>query len=159
MTYLVLDDGVVRDATPEEIAEIEQRSVFALPPLIEAAIAATYLDVDGVYRDAVGQRGPEYLDAEADARAFVAAGYAGEVSPYVSEFALHNPTGEAQTDQWSADSIIARADAFKGAKMAMRNTRFVRQAEMRTATTTAALQAAVGSWNGFIAGLRAQLGL
>lgn len=154
-------NGELVDFSFEEQAEYDARQNVVAPmePLIKEAIANTYRDVDAVYNDAVGQRGPEYADAETDARAFVAAGYAGEVSPFVSDFALHNPTGTVESNQWAADNIIARADAFRSAKLAMRSTRFVRQEEMRAATTSAALQAAVGAWEAFIAGLRAQLGL
>jgi hypothetical protein len=125
----------------------------------EAAIAATYTDVDKVYADAVGNRTEEYKDAEADARAYKAAGYAGDVSGYVSDYALHNPTGAAQSNQWAAEQIIARADAFAAAKLSMRSQRFASQAAMRAAGTPEELAAAVAEWDEFIAGVRADLGL
>lgn len=131
----------------------------AAAPDIAAAIAATYRDVDAVYVDAIGQRGPEYLDAEVDARAFVAANYVGTPTDYVRGFAAHNPTRQIQTNRWAADNIIARADAFLGAKLSMRNTRFAHQAEMRAASTAADLATAVAAWNGYITALRAQLGV
>lgn len=155
----VLDAGVLRDATPDEIAEIEVRQVVALPAAALAAVAKTYRDVDGIHEAAVGSRATEYADAEIAARAFVAAGYAGTVSDYVAGFALNNPTGIAQTNQWAADQIIARADAFHAAKLALRSQRFARQAEMRAATTDEELATAVSAWDGFIATVRAQLGL
>lgn len=146
---------VITNLTSEELAQ----QAADLQAGIAAAIAATYRDVDAVYVDAIGQRKPEYDDAEADARAFAAAGYAGEPTAYVSGFALKNPTGQAQSNQWAADNIIARADAFQSAKLAMRNTRFDLQADMRAASTAAELATASAAWNGFIAYLRAQLGL
>jgi hypothetical protein len=155
----VLDNGVVRDATPEEEAEIAARSVVNLDALKTAAIAATYADVDKVYADAVGNRTEEYKDAETDARAYAAAGYTGTVSDYVHDYALHNPTGTTQTDQWAADQIIARADAFAQAKLSMRSQRFTSQATMRVAATQDDLSTAIAAWNNFIASLRTQLGL
>lgn len=146
---------VVSEMTAPEIAARDA----ALRAKADAAIAATYLDVDAVYVAAIGQRQSEYTDAETAARAYAAAGYAGTPSAYVTGFAANNPTGIAQTNRWSADQIIARADAFVTAKLAMRNTRFLRQADMRAATTEAALSTAIANWNGFIAALRAQLGL
>lgn len=143
---------LVVDKTAEDLAA----EAAALQLQTAAAIAATYRDVDAVYSDAIGQRGPEYADAETDARAFIAG---GELTAYVSDFAQDNPTGQAQSNQWAAENIIARADAFRSAKLAMRSARFARQTEMRAATTTAALQLAISSWEGFIAGVRAQLGL
>jgi hypothetical protein len=159
MTYQVLDNGVLRNATAAEAAEIDARSVVDLPALKAAAIAKTYPDVDAVYDAAVGSRTEEYKDAEADARAFAAAGYTGGVSEYVSDYALHNPTLLVQTNQWAADQIIARADAFAAAKLLMRSTRFARQADMRAATTQAGLNAAVAAWGSFISSTRSALGL
>jgi len=159
MTYKTCVDGVTRDCTPEEIADIEARAAEGFAASVIAAISRTYADVDRVYADAVGNRTEEYKDAEADARAFAAAGYTGTPSDYVHDYALHNPTGSAQTDQWAADQIIARADAFAQAKLAMRSTRFASQAAIRAAATPDDLNAAVATWNGFIASLRTQLGL
>lgn len=123
------------------------------------AIARTYTDVDRVYADAVGNRTEEYKDAEADARAFAASGYTSTPSANITSFALRNPTGTAQTNQWAADQIIARADAFASAKLSMREQRFGHQASIREATTQADLDTAVTSWTTYISQLRTQLGL
>lgn len=131
----------------------------ALADRINAAVARCYPDIDAIYADAVGNRTEEYRDAESDARSFKAAGYVGTVSDYVHDFALHNPTGTAQTDQWAADQIIARADAFASAKLSMRSQRFASQAAMRAAATNADLDSAVSAWNSFIATTRQNLGL
>lgn len=128
-----------------------------LGPMVAAAIGRTYHDVDAIYTAAVGNRTDEYREAEDAARAYVSAGYTGPVSAYVSDFALDNPTGVAQTNAWSADQIIGRADAFHAAKLLMRSQRFASQAEMRAATTIEELNAAVADWSGFIVSLRAQL--
>lgn len=131
----------------------------ALDDLKANAIAKTYRDVKKAHRDAAGDLTTEYLDAEKVARSFAAGGYAGEAEEEVHSYALDNPTGQVQTDQWAAEQIIARADAFRVAQKAMRTARFKRQSEMRTAETANDLNAVVAAWDGFIAGLRAQLGL
>jgi hypothetical protein len=136
---------------------------WMLPALEEAkaaAIARTYPDVDGVYRDAVGNRTTEYANAEAAAREYMAAEVKPEiVSGYLTGHARSNPTGEVQSNEWACQQIIERADAFRWAELQMRNVRFDRQADMRAATTDADLVAAVAAWEGFIVWLRATLGL
>lgn len=144
------------DFTADELAA---RAVNELPARINAAVAKCYPDIDAIYTDAVGNRTEEYRDAESDARSFKAGGYVGVASDYVHDFALKNPTGAVQTDQWAADQIIARADAFASAKLSMRSQRFASQAAMRAAATDAELDAAVSDWNSFIATTRQNLGL
>jgi len=129
------------------------------PVDLAAALARCYTDIDAVVIAAVGARTEEYKDAEAAARAYRAAGYEGEVDVDVSSFALHNPTGEEQSNQWAADQIIARADAFASARKVMRSTRFASQAAMRAAATPAELATAVDAWLAFIAEIRTSLGL
>jgi len=124
-----------------------------------AAITKTYIDVDLIYEEKVGKRGPEYVDSEREALAYQAAGYTGAVSPYISGFALSNGTGQVQTATWAANAILAQAAGLRAAQLAMRNTRFDSQKAMRAATTQAQLDAAVAGWNGFIAALRATLGI
>jgi hypothetical protein len=143
----------------EKTAEQLAAEAASLQADIEAAVRRCYPDVDAVTRDAVGERTEEYRDAEAAARAFVAAGYEGEVDGDVSSYAQHNPTGAAQTNAWAADGIIARADAFKVAKKTMRSQRFASQAAMRAAATPAQLASAIANWDAFIADTRATLGL
>lgn len=132
---------------------------LAMEARIEAALAATYVDVDRVYADCVGNRTEEYKDSETDARAFAAAGYVGEPTANVSSFARRNPTGVAQTNEWAAKQIIAQADAYSAAKIAMREQRFDTQADMRACTTLADLAQVSHAWDQFIIQLRAGLGL
>lgn len=129
--------------------------VAPLAQLQTAAVAKTYSDVDGVYAAAVGIREHEYLQAETDARAFKASGYAGTPTAYVSGWA----TVKGLTNQQSADAIIARADALQVAMLAMRNQRFVSQKAMTDAASPEALSMVVAEWNAFIAATRAGLGL
>lgn len=146
---------LVRNLTSEELAEAAAQLLVR----INAAVNQTYRDVDSVYDAAIGKREPEYRDAETAARAYVVAGYAGEVDQDVSDFAINNPTGQVQTNAWAADQIIARADAFRTAQKAMRSMRFASQAEMRAAETVEQLAVAATVWDGFIASTRTQLGL
>lgn len=125
-----------------------------------AAIARTYSDVDGVYQAAVGSREPEYTEAAAIARAYLAADVKpAPASEYITGHALNNPTGQVQSEAWAAQQIVERADAFNWAKLQMRNVRFARQADMRAATTPDELAVAVSAWDDFITWLRATLGL
>lgn len=130
-----------------------------LSDLQAKAIAKTYIDVDSVYDAAVGRRTTEYARAEEAARAFQSPDFTGPVSGYISGHAASNPTGQVQTNEWAAQQIVERADAFKWAELQMRNVRFARQADMRAATTPAELSAAVASWENFIAWLRSLLGV
>lgn len=124
--------------------------------LIDAAVARCYTDIDAVYAAAIGNRQAEYTDAEADARAFVAG---AEATENVAGFARANPTGIEQSNLWSAEQIIARADAFRAAQVAMRTQRFDSQAAMRACLTPAALAHVVYLWDEFITTLRQQLGI
>lgn len=124
-----------------------------------AAIAATYEDVDAIYALAIGNRGDEYREAEAQARAYAAAGYSGTPSVYITAYATSNATGVTQSNQWAADAIIARADALHAAQAALRTQRFASQADMRGAADYAELDAAVAAWGAFVQGVRASLAL
>lgn len=140
------------------LAETFIVNVEVLPPLadeIAAAVAKTYADVDAVYALAVGNREPEYREAEADARAYKAAGYTGTASQYISGWAsVQTPV---LTNTQAADAIIAKADALTAAKLALRNTRFTTQAAMRAATTHAELLTAIATWDAFIASVKASV--
>jgi hypothetical protein len=131
----------------------------ALKAAIDSAVVQCYADVDAVTVAAVGGRTEEYRVAEEDARAFAATGYAGDPSLSVSAFAKFNTTGQAQTNQWAADQIIAKADAYRAAQAQMRAKRFECQTSMRASTTPEQLAAAVAVWRSFIAGTRSALGL
>jgi hypothetical protein len=122
---------------------------------LQSSINKTYTDVDAIYASAIGNRAPEYEQAEQAALAYQAAGYVGVVSPYVSDYAA----AAGITNQQSADLIISRAEGLRAAVLAMRSARFSAQAAMRAATTQAELDAAVASWGVVIAQVRVSLGL
>ena len=143
------------------VADANGRPIAIAPPLpsieqqIASALAATYADVDAIYAAAIGNRKPEYDEAEQAALAFQAAGYTGSALPYVADYAAT----AGITDQQSADLIIAHANGLRAAVLAMRSTRFTAQSAMRAAPTQAELDAAVAAWRAFIAQVRASLGL
>jgi hypothetical protein len=149
-TYVLLwNDGAPIWADPVPLDEHRRR-----------AIARTYPDVDAVYDDAIGRRATEYADAEAAARAYMAAEVKpAVVSEYITDHALNNPTGQVQSEAWAAQQIIERADAFRWAQLQMRSVRFARQADMRAAATPEELAVAVREWGDFITWLRATLDL
>lgn len=139
---------------------IEWEDSVPLAAHIKAAIDATYPDVDAIYEAAVGRRTTEYTRAEEAAREYVAAEVKPAiVSSYITGHAERNPTGEVQTNEWAAQQIIERADAFRWAELQMRNARFAHQADMRAATSAEELEAVVESWRGFIEWLREILGV
>lgn len=143
--------------TPEEeVAEdarIAAITAAALPNAKSAAIAKTYADVDAIYDIAIGNRAEEYKQAEADARAYMAAGYTGTPTTYVSGWA----TAKGLTNTQSADAIIARADALMAAKLSLRNQRFTSQASINAATTLIEIDTAIAAWDVFIAATKAAL--
>jgi hypothetical protein len=151
-TYRLLWMGF--DSDPEWV------EVAPLAELRAAAIGKTYSDVDAVYDAAIGRRATEYANAEAAAREYLGADVKPElVSGYIAGHARSNPTGQQQTNEWAAQQIIDRADAFRWAELQMRNVRFDRQADMRAAATPEELAVAVGEWDSFILRLRSTLGL
>lgn len=119
------------------------------------AIADVDADVDAIVDEVIGNRGFEYKNAYADALAYKAAVYSGSVPRSVQHWATMN----IQTTQWAADNVIATADAWTGAEVAMREHRLEAKKAMRDATTSAQLTAAVQAWNAFVSYIRGQLGI
>jgi len=129
--------------------------VTPISTLSASAIAKTYADTDAIYASAVGNRSDEYKLAETDALAFKATGYAGTCPITVSSW----KPSSTLTNQQKADTIIAQSVALRGAITAMRTQRFASQDAMSNATTQAQLNAAVATWDAFIAATRTSLGL
>jgi len=122
---------------------------------ISRAIITTYIDIDAIYKAAVGHRDEEYKLAEQDALAFKTAGYSGTCPVSVSSW----KPSSTLTNQQKTDAIIASATAYRAAIPAMRTQRFASQDAMQGATTRAQLDAAVATWNAFIVTTRTSLGL
>ena len=97
-------------------------------------------------------RAVEYDRAAAEAQAFAASGYQGEVPPMVAAWAI-----SGRTAQQAADSILAEAAQYNGALVQLRTTRLqakelihtamqagdIEQAQDIAAETIAAIEAAV----------------
>jgi hypothetical protein len=149
-------EGFVAKLVDGMVSWVDMRSLEAL---VNSGVAKCYTDIDAIYEAAIGKRQAEYVDAEADARAFAMAGFEGETTQNVSSFAICNPTGQVQSNQWAAEMIIARADAFKAAQVSMRAERFATQAAMRACVTPAQLDHVAYLWDEFISNIRARLGL
>ena len=109
-------------------------------------------DTDAIYLAVQGYRGTEYLLAESDATAYKSAGYTGEVPSSVQSWA----SAKAQTAQWAADDILATAAGWRAAQSAIRAQRLARKEQARTATDLGPVAAA---WAGFVATIRAALGV
>jgi hypothetical protein len=129
------------------------------PAAVAAAVAKTVTDFDAIVREVVGQRLNIYLESEAAARDYAAAGYTGQVPTLVAAYAMCNPTGTTQTNQWAADWIIARADFLRSKEQALHVQRLASQSQMRAAIYKSQFDPAVATWNAFVAQTRADLGL
>ena len=128
--------------------------------LLAAAIAATVqkidADTDALYAAVTGNRGMEYITAEAEATAFAGGGYTADPAPAsVASWA----TAKGWTAQAAADDIIATATAWRAAQAAIRAARLLRKERARTAADLAALATTRAQWAGFVAAIREQLGV
>jgi hypothetical protein len=112
-------------------------------------------DADKIYGDVVGNKGEEYRSAEADAKAFVAAGYIGVAGSGVTSWA----TAKGWTVTQAANDIIAQATAWRGAQAAIRAQRLGKKEAVRAATDSAAIDALMGQWAAFVTSIRTQLGV
>ena len=162
----------------------EVASLDAIPGLIDAAIGGTIgdsivngavvqqagpdidirraelikridADVDKVYDDCIGSRTTEYLMAETEAAAYKLDGYAGDVPASVQAWA----TAKSATAQWAADDVLSAAAGWRAAQAALRAHRLARKESARVAVDNAALDAIEAQRSGFIAAIRAQLGI
>lgn len=112
------------------------------------------MEVDAIYAFAVGNRTTEYQKAEAQARAYRAAGYGGETPNAVASWA--KATGKST--QWAADDIIATADAWHTAEDTIRDVRLACKEAARNSKTEIELAAVRSQWSAFVTRMRAQLG-
>lgn len=151
MNYITLVNGtVVQDAATPAASQAAALSASKAALLIKIDA-----DVDAIYRAAIGERGPEYDLAESQATAFKAAGYAGAVPSSVQAWA----TAKGWTAQQAADDILAMASQLNSARDAIRAARLLRKEQARTATTAVVLDTVRAQWTGFVAAIRAALGI
>lgn len=132
--YTVVNGALVAPAPPT--LEVVQATLCST---VDAAADAVYLAIGGP----TPGRLAEYQQANTDANAFKAAGYAGAVPDTVSCWAQANA---GWTNQQAADDIIATAAKWTAALQAIRSARLLgkaainaaaNQADAETAATTA----------------------
>lgn len=112
-------------------------------------------DADALIAQVIGQRGLEYLEAEKQAAAYIAANYLGTVPPYVQNWA----TVKGQTSQWAANNIATTAAAWRNASDSLRFSRLQHKENTQNATSIAGLDTIQASWLAFLAGLKQSLGV
>jgi hypothetical protein len=150
------------------MVEDPQAEVLALVPVPAPSLAAQLAtasaalvkqidaDTDALYAAVIGNRAAEYTVAEAEATAFADGGYTADPAPAsVASWA----TAKGWTAQAAADDIIATATAWRTAQAAIRANRLLRKEQARTAADLAALTTTRAQWAGFVAAVRAQLGV
>ena len=108
--------------------------------------------------DTIGNRGEEYRQAEADAMQFKAAGYAGDVPPFVADH-LAAKQGEGWNARQACDDILATSTAWRGAQAQIRANRLQCKELARQSADAAALHVALQQWSGFVATIRAALAI
>lgn len=150
-----------RDVSEAERLAILQASAPPPPPLadqIDDAVRKIDRDVDRIYVDTIGNRGEEYRLAEADAQAYEAAGFSGAVPPFVAD----HQAAKAHlgwTAQQAAEDILATAANWRGAQAQIRAQRLSSKEQARIAADSAALQAVMVAWDGFVVTVRNSLGI
>lgn len=112
-------------------------------------------DTDAIYAAAIGNRGPEYTEAESAANAYKDAGYTGDVPSAVQSWA----TAKNWTAQQAADDILAAAAQLNTAKLAIRAERLLCKEQVRAAADAGAVKDVMTQWAGFVTVIRGQLGL
>lgn len=139
--------------TQEELDAIaEAESARVLAAARAALICQIDADTDAIYRAVQGDRAMEYLQAEADAKSYKAAGYNGTVPDSVASWS----GAKKQNDKWAADDILATATGWRQAQSSIRATRLACKEQARTATDLAPVAA---QWNGFVVTVKSALGL
>jgi hypothetical protein len=129
-----IKDGALVAPTPPTKAEALATLRASLCAAIDAAAEQTYAALGGTSPGRVA----EHSQAHADALAFKDAGYQGAVPASVQAWA----TASGATAKGAATSIMAAADAWAGALVAIRAARLQGEAAVNAAKTAAAAQAA-----------------
>lgn len=119
-----------------------------------AALLQIDAEVDAINLAVIGSRGQEYELAEQHGLAYQSAGYTGTVPSSVSSWAA----AKGWTATQAADDILATAAQWRTAQAAIRAQRLLRKEQVRVATDSAGITAAMAAWAGFVAAIRGQLG-
>lgn len=149
-------------------AMVKQGNLLTVDSTMQAAYNAAILignksvfiqsidnDCDSIINAVIGRRETEYITAEAQARAYVAAGYTGTVPDYVQNWA----TVKKQTAQWAADDIVNTSNMWRSSQETARFNRLQHKEDARNAATQTDLDAVITSWNTFVSTLKSNLGL
>lgn len=123
--------------------------------MVAGAISTIDADTDAIYGAVLGNRGPEYLDAEIAAQAYKDAGYTGTVPEDVQSHAA--PKGWAA--QQAADDILLTAANWRPAKSAIRANRMAAKEAVRDSLTISEVEAVLAWWAIFVVTIRGQLGV
>jgi len=147
----VLVGNVVQ--TKEVVALSEEELSAKLALRVEALVLSVDANVDTIYRAVIGDRAVEYERAATEAKAYAAAGFTGTVPPYVATWVA----ASGFTPQAATENILAQSAAWESAALALRQYRLQAKAQLRAATTTADVDAAMLSWNSFLVYIQSQL--
>lgn len=155
--YLVDPKLQVVEATPQTVvgqAYIEGGFVTLIPTMQERNFLSSKIDGDSdlIYAAVQGNRGSEYVLAEAEATAFKAANYLGAIPNSVASWA----SAKSESAQWAADSILSTATAWRGAMSLIRANRLVHKEQAKTSND---LDSVTKSWNTFVSLIKTQLGI
>lgn len=150
-------------AAPNEVQVgwLDDGLTFSPPPAVPLAerqaeaVVRIDADVDAIYDKVMGRRQAEYERAEEEGRAFADAGYTGTVPPMVQSHAV----AKAWTAKAAADDILAVSAQWRTAQEVLRAQRLLRKEQARNALGHAALDAVLATWAGYVAAMRAQLGI
>lgn len=119
------------------------------------AILNIDLDVDRIYAQVVGLRGPEYEMAEDQARVFLA-----DTNQPAPQSVVDWATIKGWTNQQAAENIVAQAEAWRGLSLlTIRPARLQIKEQLRLATTVAEMRALEVTWNTSVVAWRTALGL
>lgn len=134
------DEVVYSVVYKEEAADIE----------LNRNLVKVDADVDEIYSLAIGSRGPEYIQAELEAKLFEQNNFQGTPPPYVASWVA--ATG--WTAQAAAQDMLEQAAAWRAAATLIREKRLKAKADLRAGVPTAMLV-----WAGFVSVIKAQLGV
>lgn len=120
------------------------------------AILNIDLDVDRIYAQVVGLRGPEYEMAEDEARLFLADTNITPVPQSVVDWA----TIKGWTNQEAAQNIVDQAESWRNLSLhVIRPARLQFKEQLRAASTVAAMKAIEATWAANVSAWRTALGI
>lgn len=114
------------------------------------------LDVDRIYSQVVGLRGPEYEMAENEARAFLLNPAMDPIPQSVTDWA----SIKGWTNEAAAQNIVTQAESWRHLSLnVIRPARLQTKEQLRVAATLTAMKAIESAWAGYVVAWRTALGL